>query len=50
MENTNEKLNQLKTYLNGFMTKLDNLDPNETSVQDIDQLIEIVEQMEKNLK
>ncbi|WP_179107309.1 SE1561 family protein [Sediminibacillus massiliensis] len=45
-----ERIAQLKQQLEGFMTRLDNMDPEETSVEDIDQLIHILESMEEKLR
>ncbi|SDK34941.1 SE1561 family protein [Sediminibacillus albus] len=45
-----EKVEQLKIHLAGFMTRLENMKPEETSVEDIDQLLSILDKMENNLK
>jgi len=44
-----EKITQLKTHLQTFLEQLDSLDPSETSVEDIDRLIHMIEDMEKEL-
>ncbi|MRH44627.1 hypothetical protein GH741_18430 [Aquibacillus halophilus] len=48
--NQQDKVAQLKMHLDGFMARLEKMDPSETSLQDIDQLINLVEKMEENLK
>ncbi|WP_162832878.1 MULTISPECIES: SE1561 family protein [Sediminibacillus] len=45
-----DKIEQLKVHLAGFMTRLENMDPEETSIEDIDQLISILDKMETSLK
>ncbi|WP_169793097.1 SE1561 family protein [Amphibacillus sediminis] len=44
-----DKLDQLKNQLQAFLDQLDSLNPETTSLEDVDQLIEIIEQMEKKL-
>ncbi|MBM7572427.1 SE1561 family protein [Aquibacillus albus] len=46
---TQERVQQLKSQLIGFLSRLENLDPNDTSLDDIDQLIKMVEKMEDDL-
>ncbi|WP_226035363.1 SE1561 family protein [Aquibacillus saliphilus] len=48
--NQQGKVAELKNHLAGFMERLENMDPSETSLEDIDELIRIVEKMEENLK
>ncbi|MCT2534419.1 SE1561 family protein [Aquibacillus koreensis] len=45
-----QKIQQLKAHLEGFLLQLDNLDPSKASVEDIDQLIKIIESMEEDLQ
>ncbi|GGD01460.1 hypothetical protein GCM10007216_35220 [Thalassobacillus devorans] len=44
-----EKLQDLKIRLAAFMSRLDEMEPEETSVQDIDQLIQMLEELEKKM-
>lgn len=44
-----DKINKLKQQLEGFLTQLDNLDPSKTSVEDIDELINMIEKIENSL-
>ncbi|MCP3030193.1 hypothetical protein LF817_02425 [Halobacillus sp. A1] len=44
-----EKLSDLKLRLNAFIKRLDDMDPEETSVEDIDELIKILEDVEKKI-
>ncbi|WP_186576780.1 SE1561 family protein [Aquibacillus kalidii] len=46
----NDKIDQLKAHLEGFLAKLDTLDPEKTSISDIDQLIQFIEKMEQDLQ
>ncbi|MDC3418174.1 SE1561 family protein [Aquibacillus salsiterrae] len=43
------KVEQLKEQLQGFLLRLDSLDPAKMSIDDIDQLIRIIERMEQDL-
>ncbi|WP_181350927.1 SE1561 family protein [Thalassobacillus sp. CUG 92003] len=45
-----EKLEDLKSRLSLFMIRLDSLDPEETSVEDVDRLIRMIEEVEAGLK
>lgn len=45
-----EKIGQLKKQLQLFLTQLDELDPSETSLEDVDRLIEMLENIERKLK
>ncbi|MFQ3546180.1 SE1561 family protein [Halobacillus rhizosphaerae] len=44
-----EKLTDLKTRLSEFMNKLDQMNPEETSVEDIDRLILMLEDLERKM-
>ncbi|RCW62988.1 SE1561 family protein [Saliterribacillus persicus] len=44
-----EKVTQLKEQLEHFLNQLDDLDPEKTSIDDIDELIKIIEKMEREL-
>ncbi|WP_226584952.1 SE1561 family protein [Halobacillus litoralis] len=44
-----EKIQDLKTRLADVMGRIERLDPEETSVEDIDRLISMLEEMEKNM-
>ncbi|WP_205439431.1 SE1561 family protein [Halobacillus ihumii] len=44
-----EKLSDLKTRLSAFMNRVDQMDPNETSVEDIDELIKMLEDLERKM-
>lgn len=48
--NQQDKVNQLKTQLQTFLNQLDQLEPEETSVEDIDRLLKIIEDMENKLR
>lgn len=48
--NQQDKITQLKLQLQTFSDQLDTLDPSQTSVEDIDRLINMIEEMEKELK
>ncbi|WP_163539537.1 SE1561 family protein [Gracilibacillus sp. YIM 98692] len=43
------KITQLKVQLERFMDQLDGLDPEKTSIEDVDQLIQMIEKIEKDL-
>ncbi|WP_198663142.1 MULTISPECIES: SE1561 family protein [Paraliobacillus] len=47
--NQQDKITQLKLQLQTFSDQLDNLDPSKTSIEDIDRLINMIEEMEKEL-
>ncbi len=47
--NNEEKIKQLRAQLEHFLQQLDHLDPEQTSIKDVDQLIEMIEKMEKDL-
>ncbi|MFC7322860.1 SE1561 family protein [Halobacillus campisalis] len=44
-----EKLSDLKLRLNAFIKRLDDMEPEETSVEDIDELIKMLEDVEKKI-
>ncbi len=44
-----EKISNLKQRLEEFMGRLDNLDPEQTSVEDIDRLISMLESLERSM-
>ncbi|MFD2925075.1 SE1561 family protein [Halobacillus naozhouensis] len=44
-----EKLTDLKSRLSAFMNRVDQMDPNETSVEDIDELIKMLEDLERKM-
>ncbi|WP_194842121.1 SE1561 family protein [Gracilibacillus salitolerans] len=44
-----EKIKELRLQLEHFMERLDHLDPEQTSIEDVDQLIQMVEKIEKDL-
>ncbi|UOQ84563.1 SE1561 family protein [Gracilibacillus salinarum] len=44
-----EKINELRSQLELFLERLDHLDPEKTSVEDVDQLILMIEKIEKEL-
>ncbi|SHN28267.1 SE1561 family protein [Gracilibacillus kekensis] len=44
-----EKIKQLRLQLKHFLKQLDQMDPEQTSIEDVDQLIEMIEKMEKEL-
>ncbi|MFD1020755.1 SE1561 family protein [Thalassobacillus hwangdonensis] len=44
-----DKLQDLKLRLAAFMNRIETMDPEETSVEDIDQLIEMLEDLEKKM-
>ncbi|WP_169516218.1 SE1561 family protein [Halobacillus kuroshimensis] len=44
-----EKMSNLKQRLEEFMGRLDNLDPEQTSVEDIDRLISMLESLERSM-
>jgi len=44
-----EKMKQLREQLESFLQQLDDLDPEQTSIEDIDQLIQMIDKMEKEL-
>lgn len=44
-----EKLQDLKTKLSEFITRIELLDPEETSVEDIDRLISMLEELEHRM-
>lgn len=46
----NPKIQQLKQQLEAFLQQLDELEPSETSIEDVDRLIEMIESMEMKLK
>ncbi|WP_187370984.1 SE1561 family protein [Gracilibacillus massiliensis] len=47
--NNEEKIKQLRLQLEHFLKQLDQMDPEKTSIADVDQLIEMIEKMEKEL-
>lgn len=49
MAHQDEKITQLKSQLQNFLDHLNELDPSKTSVEDIDRLILMVENMEQDL-
>ncbi|MFC4401516.1 SE1561 family protein [Gracilibacillus xinjiangensis] len=49
MAENNEKILQLRQQLERFIEQLDRLDPEETSVEDVDKLIQLIEKIELNL-
>ncbi|SFM45737.1 hypothetical protein SAMN04487943_11947 [Gracilibacillus orientalis] len=44
-----DKIRELRMQLEHFMERLDHLDPEQTSVEDVDQLIQMIEKIEKDL-
>ncbi|UOR13409.1 SE1561 family protein [Halobacillus amylolyticus] len=44
-----EKLSDLKGRLSAFMNRVDKMDPEETSIEDIDQLIKMLEELEQKI-
>lgn len=44
-----EKIKELRVQLEQFMERLDHLDPEQTSIEDVDQLIQMIEKIEKDL-
>lgn len=44
-----EKIQDLKLRLADVMGRIENLDPEETSVEDIDRLISMLEELERNM-
>ncbi|WP_176142408.1 SE1561 family protein [Halobacillus hunanensis] len=44
-----EKLSDLKARLSAFMNRVDQMDPNDTSVEDIDELIKMLEDLERKM-
>ncbi|MBM7553709.1 SE1561 family protein [Thalassobacillus pellis] len=44
-----EKLQDLKLRLAAFMSRIEEMDPQDTSVNDIDQLIQMLEDLEKKM-
>ncbi|MEQ6391294.1 SE1561 family protein [Bacillaceae bacterium S4-13-58] len=47
MADQSTKIQELKTRLSVFMDRVDRLDPETTSVEDIDQLIAMLDELEK---
>ncbi|WP_164908505.1 SE1561 family protein [Halobacillus litoralis] len=45
-----EKIQDLKLRLAEFMGRIERLDPEETSVEDIDRLISMLEELESNME
>ncbi|GEN53526.1 SE1561 family protein [Halobacillus litoralis] len=45
-----ERIEDLKVRLADFMGRIEKLDPEETSVEDIDRLISMLEDLEKNME
>lgn len=45
-----ERIAELKARLADFMTRLDEMDPEQTSLEDIDQLIAMLNDLEGKLK
>ncbi|MCD5325480.1 MULTISPECIES: SE1561 family protein [Pontibacillus] len=43
------RIDELKLRLNTFMTKIDELDPEHTSVEDVDRLIKMLEELEDRM-
>ncbi|UFU00018.1 hypothetical protein KO561_03370 [Radiobacillus kanasensis] len=50
MNQTDDKLVELKSYLSRFLEKLDTMNPDQTSLDDVDQLLNIISKMEDKLK
>ncbi|KGX88162.1 SE1561 family protein [Pontibacillus litoralis] len=47
---TNEgKIEELKLRLSAFMTRIEELNPEQTSVEDVDQLIGLLEELEQKM-
>ncbi|MGN8646868.1 SE1561 family protein [Gracilibacillus sp. HCP3S3_G5_1] len=44
-----KKIKELRIQLEHFMERLDHLDPERTSIEDVDQLIQMIEKIEKGL-
>ncbi|MCA1010193.1 SE1561 family protein [Halobacillus halophilus] len=44
-----EKIDDLKTRLSEFMIRIEELEPEETSVEDIDHLISMLEELENKM-
>ncbi|MCP3029056.1 SE1561 family protein [Halobacillus sp. A5] len=44
-----EKITDLKIKLSAFMSRLDEIEPEETSVEDVDELIRMLEDLERKL-
>lgn len=44
-----EKIQTLRSQLQLFLDRLDHLDPEEASLEDVDQLIKLIEKMEKDI-
>lgn len=44
-----EKIQDLKLRLSEFMTRIEALEPEETSVEDIDRLISMLEELEQKM-
>ncbi|WP_198162653.1 SE1561 family protein [Halobacillus mangrovi] len=44
-----ERIQDLKTRLSDFMIRIEQLDPEETSVEDIDRLISMLEELERKM-
>ncbi|MFC7061883.1 SE1561 family protein [Halobacillus seohaensis] len=44
-----EKLTDLKLKLSAFMERLDDMEPEETSIEDIDELIRMLEELENKI-
>ncbi|WP_158633923.1 SE1561 family protein [Radiobacillus deserti] len=50
MNQTEDKVTELKSYLSRFLEKLDAMNPDEASLDDVDQLLHIISKMEDKLK
>ncbi|WP_202406361.1 SE1561 family protein [Pontibacillus yanchengensis] len=44
------KIEELKLRLSSFMSRIDEMDPEETSVEDVDKLISMLEELEEECK
>ncbi|MFG6149802.1 SE1561 family protein [Halobacillus sp. B23F22_1] len=44
-----EKISDLKVKLSAFMERLDEIEPEDTSVEDVDELIKMLEELERKL-
>ncbi|MBH0231206.1 SE1561 family protein [Halobacillus yeomjeoni] len=44
-----DKLHDLKARLTDFMNRIEQMDPEETSVEDIDRLISMLEELERKM-
>lgn len=44
------KVEELKVQLTAFLTRLEELEPSETSLEDVDRLLAMIEEMEEKMK